>query len=73
MSLEFEYLHQKRRCEMQIGRDDISNDVISAGRCFSMFAYIHTHFCFTLIDGNLTAQSTESHRGTGGGIHIPEK
>ena len=26
-SLEFEYLHRKRRCEMLIGGDDISNDV----------------------------------------------
>ena len=30
-SLEFEYLHRKSRCEMLIGRDDISNDVITLG------------------------------------------
>ena len=30
-SLEFEYLHQKSQCEMLIGRDDISNDVITLG------------------------------------------
>ena len=36
-SLEVEYLHQKSRCEMLIGGDDISNDVITLGTCFSMF------------------------------------
>ena len=39
-SLEFEYLHRKSRCEMLIGGDDISNDVITLGTCFSMFVYI---------------------------------
>jgi len=41
-SLEFEYLHRKSRCEMLIG-DDISNDVITLGTCFSMlftFAFV---------------------------------
>ena len=33
-SLEFEYLHWKSRCEMLIGGDDISNDVITLGTCF---------------------------------------
>ena len=33
-SLEFEYLHRKSRCEMLIGGDDISNDVITLGACF---------------------------------------
>ena len=28
------------RCEMLIGGDDISNDVITLGTCFSMFVYI---------------------------------
>ena len=32
-SLEFEYLHQKSRCEMLIGGDDISNEVITLGAC----------------------------------------
>ena len=40
----------------------ISNDVITLGTCFSMFVYIRARFCFALIDGNLTAQSTGSHR-----------
>ena len=40
MSLEFEYLHRKSRCEMLIGGDDISNDVITLGTDFSMFVYI---------------------------------
>ena len=42
MSLEFEYLHQKSLCEMLIGRDDISNDVITLGMCFSMFVETFT-------------------------------
>ena len=30
-SLEFQYLHRKSRCEMLIGGDDFSNDVITLG------------------------------------------
>ena len=71
MSVEFEYLCRKSQCEMLIGGDDISNDVITLGLCFSMFVYFRTCFHFVLIGGNLTAQLTGSHRGTGGGIHIP--
>ena len=52
-SLEFEHLHRKSRCEMQIGENDISNDVISLGTCFSIFVYIRTCFNFALIGGNL--------------------
>ena len=71
MSLEFEYLCRKSLCEMLSGRDDISNDVITLGTCFSLFVYIHAHSCFTLIGGNLTAQLTRSHSwGIGGGIQI---
>ena len=36
-SLKFEYLLRKSRCEMLIGGDDISNDIITLGTCFSMF------------------------------------
>ena len=61
-SQEFEYLHRKSRCEMLIGGDDISNDVITLGTCFSMFVYIHVCFRFVLIGGNLTAQLMGSHR-----------
>ena len=39
-SLEFEYLHRNSRCEMLIGGDDTSNDVITLGTCFSTFVYI---------------------------------
>ena len=53
---------------MLIGGDDISNNVITLGTCFAMFIYICTRFRFALIGGNLTAQSTGSHRGIGGGI-----
>ena len=51
---------------MLIGRDDITNDIIILGMCFSMFVYIHDHFHFALIGGNLTAQSTGNHRWIGG-------
>ena len=54
-SLEFEYLHRKSRCTMLIGRDDISNDIITLGTCFSMFVYIRAHFCLVITGGNLTA------------------
>ena len=58
---------------MLIGGDDISNDVITLGTCFSMFVYIRARIRFALIGGNLTAQSTGSHRGIGGKIQIPER
>ena len=54
---------------MLIGGDDISNDVLPLTRaftCFLMFVYICARFRFTLIGGNLKAQSTGSHRGIGG-------
>ena len=57
---------------MLIGGDDIRNDVITLSTCFSMFVYIRVRFCFALIGGNLTAQSTGSHRGIAGGIQIPQ-
>ena len=67
-SLEFEYLHRKSRCEDLIGGDD----VITLGTCFSIFVCIRDRFRLVLIGETLTAQSTGSHRGTGGGIQIPE-
>ena len=57
---------------MLIGGDDISNDVITLGTYFSMFVYICVRFPFALIGWNLTAQSTGSHKGIGGGIQISE-
>ena len=57
---------------MLIGGDDISDDVITLGRCFSMFVYIRIPFHLALIGGNLTAQSTWSYRGIGGGNQISE-
>ena len=71
-SLDSEYLHRKSRCEMLLGGDDKSNDVISLGTCFSMLVYIRSRFRFALIGGNLTARSTGNHRGIEGGIQIPE-
>ena len=72
-SLEFEYLHWKSRCEMLIGGDDISNDVITLGTYCSIFVSIcalsTSHF---FCSEGLTAQLTGSHRGIEGGIQIPE-
>jgi len=70
--LQLKYLHRKSRCKLLIGGDDLSNDAIALGTCFSVFVYIRARFPFELIGGNLTAQSTGSHRGIGVGIHIPE-
>ena len=70
-SLEFEYMHRKSQCEMLIGGDDISNDVITLGVCFHVFFnvwLIHARFGFALIGGNLTALSTGSYRGIEGEI-----
>ena len=67
-SLEFEYLHRKNRCEMLIGGDDISNDVITLGACFLVFFNVCLHLrSFPLCADwrNLAAQSTGSHRGIG--------
>ena len=47
---------------MLIGEDDISNNIITLGMCFSKFFHIRAHFLFALMSGNLTAQSTGSHR-----------
>ena len=71
-NLEFEYPHRKSRCEMLIGGDDCSNDIITLGACFSMFVYLCSRFRFSLIGGNLSGQSTGSRRGIGSGIQIPE-
>ena len=40
MSLKFAHLHRKSRCEMLIGGDCVSNDVITLRTFFSMFVYI---------------------------------
>ena len=48
---------------MLICEDDVSNDVIIVGTCFSLFVNICARFRFALIGGNLTAQSMGSHGG----------
>ena len=58
-SLEFEYLHRKSRCEMLIDGDDISNDVITLGMCFTMFVYIRARFRFALSGENLRRNSRD--------------
>ena len=68
VDLEFEYLHRKSQCEMLIGRDVISNGIITLGTCFSLFVHIHARFQFTLISRNLRAQSSGSHRRIGHGF-----
>ena len=58
---------------MLIGEDYISNDVITLGACFQVFFKVCLHspsFRFPLIGGNLTAQSTRSHRAIVGGIQF---
>ena len=72
-SLEFEYLHRKRRCEMLIGGDGISNNVITLGTDFSIYFHIRACFHFALIGGNLTAQTSWSHLEIEIRIQIPEK
>ena len=67
-----EYLNRKSRREMLIGGDDISDDIITRGTCFSMFVYIRARYCVALIGGNLTAQSTVSKMSIGSGIQITE-
>ena len=52
-SLEFEYLHGKSQCEMLIGGDDISNNVITLCTCFSMFVNIRTFEQAILYDNEL--------------------
>ena len=42
-SLKLEYLRQKSRCEMLIGEDYISDDVITLGASFHMFFNICLH------------------------------
>ena len=58
-----------------------SNDVITLGTCSSMFVYMRALFRFVMNGGNLTAQSTGSHRGIRGGsktletqgtFHLPD-
>ena len=48
---------------MLIGGDDTSNDAVTLGTCFLMFVYSSARFCFSVIGGNMTAQSTRSHSG----------
>ena len=43
MSLEFENLHQKSQCEILIGGDDISNDVITLAACLHVFFNVCFH------------------------------
>ena len=71
--LAFEYLHRKSRCEMLIVGDDISNDVTSIFYVFFNVCLHSRSSPLALIGGNLTAQSTGSHMGIGGGIQIPYK
>ena len=64
-SLEFGYLHRKSQCQKLIGGDDISNDIITLGTCFSMFVLC---LCW-----NLTVQLTGSHSRIVGGIQIQRR
>ena len=57
---------------MLIGGDDINNEAVTLGTCFSMFVYNRARFRFALIGEKLTAQSTGSHGRIGGRIQVPE-
>ena len=48
---------------MLIGEDDITNDVITFGTCFSMFAYIRTRYCFAPIIGKSDSSVDEEPQG----------
>ena len=68
-SLEFECLHRKSRCEMLIGGDDISNDVITFGTCFQCL------FTFALISASrwLAEIWQYSRRGAAGEMEVEFK
>ena len=57
------YLHRKSLLEMLIG-DDISNDVITLGMCFSMFVYILAH-CFLLFADSRKSESSVDRKPSG--------
>ena len=58
------YLHRKSLLEMLIGGDDISNDVITLGTCFSMFVYILAH-CFLLFADSQKSESSVDRKPQG--------
>ena len=58
------YLHRKSLFEMLIGGDDISNDVITLGTCFSMFVYILAH-CFLLFADSQKSESSVDRKPQG--------
>ena len=58
-------------CKRLIGGDDISNDVITLGMCFQCLFHSCSFLLLAYLQ-NLTAQSTGSHGGIGGGIQITE-
>ena len=60
-------LHRESRCEMLIGGDDISNDVITLGRCFSRSFPLCAYWRKS--DSSVEGEP----QGIEGGIQIPEK
>ena len=57
-SLYFEYLHRKRRCEMLIGADDISYDVITPWHVFFNIC-LHSHSFPLLADWRKSDSSVD--------------
>ena len=53
------YLHRKSLLEMLIGGDDISNDVITLGMCFSMLVYILAHWFLLFADSRKSESSVD--------------
>ena len=68
-SLEFEYLSRKSRCEMLIGGDDVSDDVITLGTCFQCLVT----FAFVSASCSLAEIWQLSQRGIRGGIKNSRK
>ena len=71
-SLEFECLHSKSRCDMLIGGDDVSNDVITLGKCFLNVCLPSHSFSLradwrkseSLVDGGATERWNSNSRDT---------
>ena len=71
-SLEFDYLHRKSRCEMLIGGDDFSNDVITLGACF-VCVCLHSRSFPLCTDWPKSDRSVDGEpQENWGGIQIPE-
>ena len=73
-SLEFEYLHRKSRCEMLIGGDVFSNDIITHVACFHVFFNVCLHSRWFRLRADWFAEIWQlSRRGTTGELEVEFK